>query len=53
MVNYWDKYTEMHGQQNVKKPTEIFHMEVISVLLVFFDYFIFKIIYLIKITNTK
>ena len=18
MVNYWDKYTEMHGQQNVK-----------------------------------
>ena len=19
MVNYWDKYTEMHGQQNVKK----------------------------------
>jgi len=19
LVNYWDKYTEMHGQQNVKK----------------------------------
>ena len=19
MVNYWDKYTEMHGQQNIKK----------------------------------
>ena len=21
LVNYWDKYTEMHGQQNVKKKT--------------------------------
>jgi len=20
LVNYWDKYTEMHGQQNVKTP---------------------------------
>ena len=19
LINYWDKYTEMHGQQNVKK----------------------------------
>jgi len=19
LVNYWDKYTEMHGQQNIKK----------------------------------
>jgi len=19
LVNYWDKYTEMHGQQNAKK----------------------------------
>jgi len=22
LVNYWDKYTEMHGQQNVKKVEE-------------------------------
>jgi len=21
MVNYWDKYTEMHGQQNIKKKS--------------------------------
>jgi len=21
LVNYWDKYTEMHGQQNVKVYT--------------------------------
>jgi len=23
LVNYWYKYTEMHGQQNVKKEKEI------------------------------
>jgi len=23
--NYWDIYTEMHGQQNVKKKTGIHH----------------------------
>jgi len=23
LVNYWDKYTEMHGQQNVKKGRKI------------------------------
>ena len=25
LVNYWDKYTEMHGQQNVKKLLCLFH----------------------------
>ena len=24
LVNYWDKYTEMHGQQNVKKKDMLF-----------------------------
>ena len=23
MVNYWDKYTEMHGQQNIKKKNAL------------------------------
>jgi hypothetical protein len=23
LVNYWDKYTEMHGQQNLKKYLKI------------------------------
>jgi len=23
MVNYWDKYTKMHGQQNVKKKVQL------------------------------
>jgi len=23
LVNYWDKYTEMHGQQNVKTPIKV------------------------------
>jgi len=22
LVNYWDKYTELHGQQNVKKKLQ-------------------------------
>ena len=26
LVNYWDKYTEMHGQQNVKKTTYIIYL---------------------------
>ena len=25
MVKYWDKYTEMHGQQNVKKYINMWH----------------------------
>jgi len=29
LVNYWDKYTEMHGQQNIKK---------MNICLVFFTY---------------
>jgi len=24
LVNYWDKYTEMHGQQNVKTGEKLF-----------------------------
>ena len=27
MVNYWDKYTEMHGQQNVKKYRIKLHVQ--------------------------
>ena len=26
MVNYWDKYTEMHGQQNVKITQDIYDL---------------------------
>jgi len=26
LVKYWDKYTEMHGQQNVKKKVLLFSM---------------------------
>jgi len=28
LVKYWDKYTEMHGQQNVKNPDINFHESV-------------------------
>ena len=33
MVNYWDKYTEMHGQQNVKKIQRVFALKVIVVYI--------------------
>ena len=30
MVNYWDKYTEMHGQQNIKITKILFGIRVIQ-----------------------
>jgi len=30
LVNYWDKYTEMHGQQNVKKKLHVVHIKIVS-----------------------
>jgi len=32
LVKYWDKYTAMHGQQNVKKKNYMFRTDLLSII---------------------
>ena len=32
LVNYWDKYTEMHGQQNVKKNSKYMYIDLFKTI---------------------
>ena len=54
MVKYWDKYTEMHGQQNVKKKSYYFQSVPVPVYRqVAFISFLAPILYTTQMNQCK